>query len=304
MANTRLADVNFTHLRSYRAAISCGSIAAAARQLGLAQPTLSEHISSLERALGHSLSERRAGIMIPTVVGQRVLEEAEVIFSAAQRLNDTLDHDHQAPVSLVIGIVETVPKRIAWKLIEPATMLPERVILHCKEGSFDALLAELSIHRLDVVIADAPLPPAIAIQSYNHLLGDSGASWFAVPGLIPPGPWPRRLHEAPILLPSASPLRRRLDDWCENAGIRPRLVAEFQDSALLKAAGAARAGAFPAVTVLADQLAQEIGAELLGHCTGINERFYAISPERRITNPAVEAICRSARQVLTANRRR
>lgn len=304
MPQQRRRELNFTHLRSFRAAASEGGIAAAARRLALSQPTVSEQVAALERSLGCALFERRGKSLVPTEAGRRVLAHAEDVFAAADRLLEALEDEHAAPVRLMVGVVETMPKRVAWKLLEPALALPESVTVECREGPLDRQLAELATHQLDLVLSDTAMPPGSAVLAYNHQLGESGVSWFARSGVVGDGPWPARLDRARVLLPTEGPLRRRLDEWIEAAGLRPRVVARFQDSALLKAAGGAGAGAFPAPSVLAATLATELDVEELGPCEGVTERFFAISPERRIANPAVIAVCRGARLLLETPSRR
>lgn len=299
---TSLPELNFTHLRSFRAAVRAAGIGAAARSLGLSQPTVSEQMAALARAVGQPLVERRGDRLEPTAIGRVVLAHAEEIFAAAERLARAVAAGvdaGSAPQRVVVGIVETMPKRVAWRLLEPALTLPQGTAFDCREGSQSRLLAELAVHALDLVLSDTPLGAGQAIAAYNHLLGESAVAWFAQPGLAP-GAWPRCLDGAPVLLPAAgTPLRHRLDEWLHGHDLRPRLVGEFQDSALLKAAGSSGAGAFPAPAVLAESLQAETGVVRLGACTGLAERFYAISPERRVSDPAVAAICRGARGLLT-----
>ena len=298
MPSARRPELNFTHLRSFRAAAIEGGIAAAARRLGLSQPTVSEQVAALERTLGRALVERRGALLVPTEAGRAVLAHAEEVFAAADRLVHALGDDHVLPARVVVGIVESMPKRVAWKLLEPALALPEPVQLDCREGDLDHHLAALAMHQLDVVLSDAPIPPGASVTAFNHQLGESAVAWFARPGVVPPGEWPRRLDRAPVLLPALGPLKRRLEDWIERAGVRPRIVARFQDSAFLKIAGGHGAGAFAAPSVLTQTLIDEFAVEELGPCDGVGERYYAISAERRIANPAVVAICRGAGDLL------
>ncbi len=290
-----LAGLNFTHLRSFWATVQEGGITAAARRLGLTQPTVSEQVRDLERALGHALLERRGRELVPTAAGRTVLTYADGIFSLARELGEALATGRDPQPRLSIGIAESLPKRIAWRLIEPALRGQASVRLDCREDDLDRLLSDLAVHRLDLVLADAPLPAGSG-SGFNHLLGESGLSWFARPEVVPEGPWPRRLDRAPVLLPApGSALRRRLDDWFEQQGLHPRIVAEMQDTALIKAAAGAGAGACCAPAILADGLARELGLVRLGDAEGLRWRCYAISSERRLTDPAVLAITRAAR---------
>jgi LysR family transcriptional activator of nhaA len=298
MDRASLHQLNFTHLRSFWAAAQEGSIAGAARRLHLSQPTISEQVRDLEKTLGVDLLERHARGLEPSPAGEVVLGYADAIFGLARQLGEALaDGTAQPSVRLRVGVAETVPKRIAWRLIEPALRL-ERLSLECREDDTDRLLADLAVHRLDLVLSDAPLPAGSGVRGFNHLLGESSVAWFALPGVVPKGAWPARLDGAKVLLPADGPQRRRIDDWCETSGVRPRVVAEFQDTGLLKAAGGAGAGAFPAPAAIATGLERELGCEMLGQVESIRLRYYAISPERRLTNPAVVAITRAARAQL------
>lgn len=303
VTTTRRPELNFTHLRSFRAVAIEGRIAAAARRLGLSQPTVSEQVASLERTFGRPLVERRGALFVLTEAGRAVLAHAEEVFAAADRLVDALDGETLPTPKVVVGVVESMPKRIAWKLLEPALRSSDAVQLECCESDLETHLARLATHQLDVILSDAPVPPGAAVHAFNHLLGESAVTWFARSGVVPEGEWPRRLDRAPILLPVHGPLSRRLEDWIERADVRPRIVARFQDQALLKTAGGHGAGAFAAPSVLAQTLVEEFALEELGPCDGVGERYYAISSERRIVHPAVVAICRGARDHLDTGSR-
>jgi LysR family transcriptional activator of nhaA len=207
------------------------------------------------------------------------------------------------PLYLVVGVADVVPKLIAHRLIEPAIQLKEPVRVICREGRTDRLLAELAIHKLDVVLSDAPIPPAVKIRAYNHLLGESRITFMASDSLARNcrKGFPESMNGAPILLPAeGTTLRGTLEQWFDTLEIRPMIVGEFEDSALLKAFGQAGVGIFAVPSVIQDEVGRQYGVEPIGVVEGITERFYAISLERKIRHPAVAAVCIAAKSALFA----
>jgi LysR family transcriptional activator of nhaA len=204
---------------------------------------------------------------------------------------------------VVIGVHDVVPKSIARWLIEPALKLPDPVRVTCREGTSEELFAELSIQRVDVVLADAPISPTVKVRAYNHLLGETGLSFLAVPQLARryrPG-FPRSLQGAPMLLPTpGTAIRHALDQWFDTLDIRPRVVGEFDDSELRWEFGATGIGVFSAPLVLETHLGQLYGVQRIGCAKGLRSTFYAISVERKLKHPAVVAICEAARHTLFA----
>jgi LysR family transcriptional activator of nhaA len=206
---------------------------------------------------------------------------------------------------VVIGVHDVIPKSIARWLIEPALKLPDPVRITCREGSSEQLLAELSIQRVDVVLADAPISPTVKVRAYNHLLGETGLSFLGVPRLVRkyrPG-FPKSLNDAPMLLPTPNTaVRRTLDQWFDALGIRPRVVGEFDDSELRWEFGGTGIGVFSAPLVLETHLARLYNVQRIGWAPDVPSRFYAISVERKLKHPAAIAICETARHTLFAKR--
>lgn len=169
-----------------------------------------------------------------------------------------------------------------------------------KEGDLDGLLGDLAVHRLDLVVSDRPLPAGTHVRAYNHSLGTSAVGLFAHRSIAKKfRQFPKSLDEAPILLPnSESALRRQLDMWFDEQGILPKLIAEFDDSALLKAFGEAALGVFPAPVAIANEVNAMYHSAHLGTLDSIFESYFAISPERKLKHPAVVAITETARDVL------
>jgi LysR family transcriptional activator of nhaA len=201
-----------------------------------------------------------------------------------------------------VGITDVVPKAIAYRLLEPAARLDEPVRLVCREGKLERLLAELALHRLELVIADRPLPPNVNVRGYSHKLGESEIAVFASPQLAERcRDFPRCLDNAPFFLPGDdATVRGHLERWLEDVRVAPRVTAEFDDSALMKAFGQAGGGYFPAPTVLAPELEAHYGVRLVGRIESVREAFYAITAERRATHPAVKAVIEGAGPSLSA----
>ena len=204
---------------------------------------------------------------------------------------------------ILVGAADILPKLIVHRLIEPALRLDEPVQLVCHMGSPTELLADLAVHRLDVVLSDSPIPPTVKVRAYNHLLGTCGVTFMAQPklGKRLRRRFPESLDGAPVLLPSDDAvLRRLLDEWFDSRGVRPVVVGEFEDSALLKSFGQAGEGFFAIPTVVEEEVARQYEVEAIGQTEDVTESFYAISVERRVRHPAVMAICDAARFELFA----
>jgi LysR family transcriptional activator of nhaA len=238
--------------------------------------------------------------LVLTEMGRVAYRYADEIFSIGRELTETLrGRPTGRPGKLAVGVADVVPKLITHRLLEVALALPEPVQIVCHEGKTDRLLADLAVHGYDLVITDAPLPPHLNVKAYNHPLGECPVAFFAAPALVPRrGPrFPRCLDDAPLLLPTANTaLRRSLDQFFEDHEVRPRVVAEFEDSALLKAFGQHGHGIFPAPAILEREICKQYGVRAIGRADTVVERFYAISVERRIKHQAVAAITETARE--------
>lgn len=294
--------LNYHHLLYFWLVAREGSLARASTELRLAQSTISGQIRALEHAIGEKLFVRSGRRLVLTEIGRLVFRYAEEIFTIGRDLQDALKgRPVTRPLSLVVGVADVVPKLVARWLLEPALKLAEPVRLVCREDKPDRLLAELAVHGLDVVLADAPVGPSVRIKAFNHLLGECGIVFFAAKELASTHrrKFPRSLDNAPLLLPTESTsLRRSLDQWFAGRGIRPRIVGEFDDNALLMVFGQAGTGIFAVPSVVADEVQHQYQVQLVGRLDEVRERFYAISVERRLMHPAVVAICQEARQKL------
>ncbi len=293
-----MPSLNFKHLRYFWMVAKSGSIARASEHLHLTPQSISGQLSEFEAAMGVDLFRRVGRGLELTETGQRILGYAEQIFSLGDELLEAIrDDTHAQSVTFRVGIADSVPKMVAYRLVEPSLGFEEPVKLICREGRLTTLLADLAVHRLDMVIADRPMPENLNVRGYDHFLGESGVSVFGAPSLIGKGglPFPQLLDGAPFLLPGVDvALHARLIRWFEAERIRPRFVGEFDDSALMNAFGQAGAGYFAAPTAIESHVVRQNDAPVVGRIETVREQIYAITNERKLTHPIISAICRFA----------
>lgn len=297
---------NYHHLLYFWVVAREGGLVPAGKVLRLSHPTLSVQIHALEDQLGEKLFTKVGRKLELTEIGRVVQRYADEIFTLGREMVDTVQGRASGkPLRLDVGIVDVVPKLVVRRLLEPALALAEPVRLVCHEGPYERLLADLALHTLDIVIADAPVPSGSNVKAFNHFLGETGISFFGARALaraLRRG-FPRSLHGAPMLLPlESTTLRRALDQWLSRNEIAPQVVAEFEDTALLEVFGADGRGVFAAPTAVEAEVVRQYGVEVVGRVDDIRERFYAVSVERRLKNPAVLAISEAARHELFAAR--
>ena len=301
-----MARLNYKHLRYFWTVAKAGGIARACERLHLTPQTISGQLSAFEEALGHKLFARAGRRLELTEAGRMVLGYADEMFAVGAELEQALSHSSGSlPLLFRVGVADSVSKSVAYRLLEPAVSLPEPVRIVCREGKLAGLMADLAIHRLDLVIADAPMPASMSVRGFNHLLGECGLTFFATPALARKykGRFPRCLDGAPLLLPGEeAAVRPALMQWFESIAVRPKIVGEFDDGALTKAFGKAGTGIFAVPSAIAEEVRRQYGVRSLGSTDAVNERFYAISVERRLTHPAVVAISSAARTELFARR--
>lgn len=293
-------SLNFHHLRYFWVVAREGGLVAAGKVLHLSHPTLSTQIHALEDGLGAKLFTKVGRKLELTEMGRVVFRYADEIFNLGREMVDTV-HGRAVgkPLRLNVGIADVVPKLLVLRLLRPALGLPESVRLVCYEDSYEKLLTDLAAHSLDIVISDAPVPSGSPVRAFNHLLGETGVSLFGTRALVKAYKrgFPGSLHGAPMLLPLESlALRRSLNHYFDRSGISPAIVAEFEDSALMKCFGGDGLGFFPAPTAVEKEVSAQYGVELLGRLKNVRESFYAISVERRLKHPAVVAISSAARR--------
>lgn len=299
-----MRHLNYSHLHYFWTVAREGSITQASKALNLTPQTISGQLKLLDEAVGQPLFNRVGRRLVLSSMGQIVFDYADDIFSiGAELVNVVRGNRLDGPTTLKVGVVSSMPKLIAERIVAPAVMGSDPIRVFCHAASLERLLSELAIHRLDIVLSDRPMPDGLNLKGYNHRLGESGMSFFAQRKLAPrfKGAFPDNLEEAPMLLPTQnSALRRRLDDWFEAHEIAPRVVGEFDDSALLKAFGEAGAGVFAAPAVIEEEICRMYQSSVIGRTDEIEERFYAISPERRLRHPSVVRITDLARTDLFA----
>lgn len=294
--------LNYHHLYYFWTVVREGGVSRAARRLGLTQPTVSGQLRTLERTLGARLYERSGRELVLTETGQTVYRYAEEIFSLGRELQDVIRGRAVPQATRVsIGIADVVPKLVAFRLLEPVLRMPGRPRLVCVEDRPDRLLGELALNRLDLVLTDTPMHPAVKVRAWNHLLGECGVSFVARPDLAErhaPG-FPRSLDGAPVLLPNEpGAVRRGLELWFDAQGIRPDVVAEVDDSALLQTFAQAGAGIAVGPTAIEADMLRQHGLAVVGRTEAVRERYYAVTVERRIRHPALVEMTRVASRVL------
>ncbi len=297
-----MESLNYHHLKLFQAVASTGHLTRASASLHLTPQTVSTQIRSLEAALGEPLFHRTGRRLVLSEAGRVALQYADEIFSLGRELQETLRGLPTGnPLRTLVGVTDALPKLIVHQLVEPALQISEPIQIVCHEGSPSELIADLAVHRLDVVLSDSPMPTSIKVKAYNHLLGSCGISFMARSDLAKRlrGGFPQSLHGAPVLLPTeAAFVRRELDEWFLTLGVRPKMVGEFEDSALLKSFGQAGEGFFAIPSVIEREVARQYEVEKIGTTEDVKESFYAISAERRVRHPAVVAICDTARSKL------
>ena len=293
--------LNYHHLLYFWTVVREGGVSKAATKLRLSQPTISAQVRMLEEGLGERLLQRQGRTVALTDVGRMVYRYADEIFGVGRELMESLrGRPAGRPAQLTVGVANAVQKLIVYRLLRPAMRGPEPIQIVCREDNAEQLVAQLATHAYDVVIADAPAPPHVRVKVFNHLLGESAMAFFAPPRLAArvKARFPESLASAPLLLPTMNTaLRRSLDEWFERKNLRPNVVGEFEDSALMSVFGQAASAVFPAPAVIGREVSRLYGVRLVGRVDAVRERYYAISVERRLTHAGVLAITSAAREL-------
>lgn len=290
-----MSPLNYKHLHYFWVVAQEGSITRAAERLGVAVQTISGQLSLLERQLGKALFNSQGRGIVLSEAGRVALGYADQIFQLGNGLVESIQRSgSETSLRLRVGISDGIPKLLAYRLLSSVTQMPEDVRLICDEGEFESLLADLALHRLDVVLTDRAAPVSGNLKVFSTRLGDFENGLFATTELAEryAKNFPHSLDGAPLILPTRhNALRGRIDRWLESSGVRPKIVGEFEDSALLNTFGRGGLGIFPAPLALAEQIAAQLDAQALGAMQGVSEQIYAISNERRIRHPAIEVLC-------------
>ncbi len=295
--------LNYHHLQYFWAVAQEGSVARASEKLHVTPATISIQLRDLEKSLGVELFRKAGRGLALTEMGTSVLAYANDIFATGQELLDMVNgRPVGGPMILRVGIKDVMPKLVAHQLLEPTLRMSSEIRLLCYEGDALKLVSDLAIHKLDVVLSDTPIDPMLKVKAYSHLLGESDVVLVGTKTLakkIRAG-FPSSLDNAPILLPMRNTvLRRSLDYWFEVNRVRPHVVGEFDDSAMLKIMGRAGVGVFPVANTILNDVIEMYGVELIAAIPGVSEKFYALSVERKVKHPAVLAISEVARKKLS-----
>lgn len=292
--------LNYHHLLYFWTVAQEGSIAKACRKLHLSQPTISNQLRQLERQVGGKLFQKAGRGLKLTDLGQLTFRYANEIFTLGKELASALEgHPSEQPMLLRVGVTDAMPKLVVYRLLRPALRLPQPVRLVCREGNTNELLQQLAGHELDIVLTDSPATSQVSVRAFSHLLGQCGVSLYGAPQLARRfrTNFPESLDQAPLLMPTANTaLRRALDQWFDQQELRPKIVAEFEDSALLKVFGQEGLGLFPAPSAISEEVQRQFKVMPVGTIEDVQERFFAISVERRLKHPAVIAISQAAKQ--------
>lgn len=295
--------LNYHHLLYFWQVAKEGTLTRACEKLRLSPSTVSGQIRRLEETIGRKLFMKSGRNLVLSEEGRIVFRYADEIFSLGRELMDTLnDRPTGKPLRITIGVADAVPKLVAWRLVQAALELPEPVHLVCRENKPDQLLTELSQHYVDVILTDAPANPQVKVKAFNHLLGKCGIVFLSAKSISEKYAknFPASLDKAPMLLPTENTsMRRSLERYFDALGVRPLIVGEFEDSALLNAFGQEGLGIFPAPDLIESEIKRQHNVARIGHAPEIKEHFYAITVERRIKHPAAIAICENARLMLS-----
>jgi len=284
---------SYRHLYYFWVVAKEGGMARAADRLDMAVQTVSTQVRELERSLGYALLKPAGRGLVLTDAGVAALRQADLIFQLGEQLPALVRDANSTPtVRLAVGISDGLSKLVVRSLLQPVLQEPNLRLL-CHQKAFDDLLGDLALHRLDVVLADRPAPPNPSLKLYSHPVGSSAVAWYASPSLLEaarPG-FPDSLATVPVLLPTShTAVRDRLDMWFEKLGVRPKIVGEFEDSALLKTFGASGMGVFPAAAMVDDELTSHYAVHQLGPCEGVLEQFFAIGTEKKVQHPLVQRL--------------
>jgi LysR family transcriptional regulator, transcriptional activator of nhaA len=288
---------NYRHLYYFWVVAKEGGLSRAADRLGMAVQTIGTQVRELEKSLGYALLKPAGRGLVLTEAGVAAMQQADHIFQMGEQLPMLVRDAASLPrVRLALGIADSLPKLVVHRLLQPVLQAPHLRLL-CQQDEFTNLLGDLALHRFDLVLADRPATANPNIKLYNHRVGSSAVEWYAPSNWLAAAQenFPHSLEQVPLLLPTAdAAVRVRIDQWLEGLGLRPRIVGEFEDSALLKTFGASGMGVFPAAQWVREELASRYGVHPVGPCTGVQEHFYAIGTEKKVHHPLVQQLLQAA----------
>jgi LysR family transcriptional regulator, transcriptional activator of nhaA len=292
--------INYHHLQYFWLTAREGSLGRAAAALHRTQATLSGQIRALERELGMKLFQKAGRTLALTEQGKVAFRYADEIFGTGQEMLEALrGRAPDAALEFAVGVADSIPKLVAYRLLAPVLAMKVPVLLQVHEDRPDRLLGRLSVHELDLVISDSPVPPTVSVRAFNHLLGECGVTFFAPAArarALRRG-FPRSLDREPFLMPlENTTLSRGLEAFWQRTGVRPRVVAAFEDSALLKTFAQAGRGSFASHSLVEREVCRHHDVAVIGHAPWIVERFYAITVQRKVTHPAVIAVTQAVKR--------
>ena len=288
---------NYKHLYYFWVVAKEGGMTRAADKLDMAVQTVSAQVRELERSLGYALLKPAGRGLVLTDAGLAAMQQADQIFHLGEMLPAKVRDAVSSPtVRLAVGISDGLPKLVVRRLLQPA-LSEANLRLLCHEAEFDDLLGDLALHRLDVVLSDRPAPANANIKLYNHALGSTAVSWYGSAALVQQAQnkFPASLADVPVLLPTGhAAVRTRIDHWFEHLAVQPRIVGEFEDSALLKTFGESGMGVFPAAEWVHDELLAHYDVQRLGPCGAVKEHYFAIGTEKKVQHPLVQRLLQAS----------
>lgn len=296
--------LNFHHLRYFWTVARKGGVRKAADELHVSQPSISAQLRLLEDSLGEKLFKRSGRSLVLTEMGNLVLTYADEIFSAGRELMNAVK---QRPggrlLRLNVGMTDSISKLMGFEFLKPAIRFSEPVHVVCRMAAIEVLVNQLQAHRLDIVLADEPASSSLKAKTFNHRLGRSGVTFCAVPAIAKKlrRNFPQSLNGATALLPTENMgMRAVLETWFDTKGIHPRLLGEYEDSALMVFCATAGRGFTVVPTVVAREVLKHWGLRVIANVDECGTEFYAITAERRVKNPAAMAITEHAYSSLFA----
>ncbi|MDE1460796.1 transcriptional activator NhaR [Spartinivicinus poritis] len=296
-------QLNYNHLRYFYTVANKGSIAKASELLHISPQTISGQLTVFENYLGVKLFDRKGKRLVMNDMGKLVYSYAEDIFALGNELQQSLKaQDASQQVVFNIGVIDVIPKILAVNILENSFQLEDPTKLICREGDFSALLSELALNKLDLILSDRPLTPGVPIRAYNHFLGECGLSFYASNKVAKTlkKTFPQSLHQHPFLIcGDKSNQKINLQSWFDQEQIYPTTVAEFDDSAMMKYFGQSGYGVFCTPSIIEAHVTQQYGVSVIGRTTQVTERFYAISPERKVKHPGVKLLVEAAQEIFT-----
>lgn len=296
------SSLNYKHLHYFWSVANEGSIVKAGEKLHITPQTISGQLSLLEQSIGNALFEKDGRGLKMTETGRLVKRYADEIFDLGRELNDVLRGSPAiGPAEFIVSAASALPKTIVQKIIQPGLKIDQDISLTSREGPVEDILADLAIHKVDMVLSDIPLTGALSIKAFNHKLGESGLTFFAATHLAKQyiDNFPQSLNLAPMLMPTPQyAIRQQVDNWLSERQIYPIVRGQFDDSALMKSFGQSGLGIFFMPSIIADEVCKNFDVEIIGQLDEITQKFYAISAERKVRHPAVAAICDNARHNL------